>query len=212
MFADRREAGQLLAKKIKKEITDAQANLVVLGIPRGGIVVAKEVTTLLSCPLDVVITKKIPAPMQSELAIGATGETEGSVYLNQELIADLSIDDKYLKPQIETLKTKIKNREKRFRQEKSAPSLKDKTVIIVDDGAATGATVIAAAREAWNSKPRKVIIALPVLAKDTLQKLEKEADKVIFLQAPKMFFAVGQFYKIFSQVSDETVTKILSKQ
>lgn len=211
MFKDRVQAGQLLAQKLIGEEKDLPAGqTVVLGIPRGGVVVAFQVAKFLGCLLDVIVVKKIAAPGQEELAIGAVGETESAEYLDEKLIAELQIDKEYLSEEIKRKKEEIKRRERLFRREKSALALKGKTVIIVDDGAATGATVIAACREVWQTEPKKVIVALPVLAKDTLKKLEPEADEVIFLKTPLMFFAVGQFYQDFPQVSDEEVIKILN--
>lgn len=222
MFKNREEAGRILAEKLKEDMSGQAGEpkalkklmdeVVVLGIPRGGVVVAKEVAKILNCPLDVIVVKKIGAPGNPELAIGAIGETEGSKYIDQRLIVNVGAEKEYLKSQILKLRAEIKRREKLFRQRRPPLNLKNKIVIIVDDGAATGATVIAACREVWNNQPKKVIIALPVLSKDTLKKLEDEADEVIFLETPWPFFAVGQFYQNFPQVSDETVVKILSKQ
>jgi putative phosphoribosyl transferase len=210
MFKNRMQAGQLLAQKLVVEVAQKKNHFVVLGIPRGGVVVAKEVAKVLPCLLDVIVVKKISAPHQEELAIGAVGETEGSKYLDERLVQDLRVDEEYLGKEIEEKKKEIRRRESLFRQGKPALDLKDKTVIIVDDGAATGATVIAACREVWNQEAKGVIVALPVIARDTLKKLEKEADKVIFIEAPRMFFAVGQFYQEFSQVEDEEVIQLLA--
>jgi len=216
MFKNRRQAGKLLGQKIIEDlgdnIQDQEKDIVVLGIPRGGVITAKEIADLLNCPLDVIVTKKINPPKRLELAIGAVGETGGAEYLNKELIKDLEVDKDSLQEEIEDKKEEVRRREKIFRKTRNALDLKGKTVIIADDGAATGATVIAAAREVWNNEPQSVVIAVPVLARETLHQLEQEADKVFFLKAPKLFFAVGQFYKIFSQVPDKTVIKILNKK
>lgn len=215
MFKNRQQAGQLLADKIVREIKILDIEVlrdkfVILGIPRGGVVVANAVAKKLGCPLDVIVVKKIGAPGQEELAIGAVGETPGSVYLNNKLIGELGVKSDYLE-EIKKLKNlEIKEREKLYRQNRLAFDLEGKTVIIVDDGAATGATVIVAAREVWNNEPQKVIVALPVVAKDTLAKLEKEADEVIFLETPELFYAVGQFYEEFGQVGEEEVMQLLA--
>lgn len=221
MFKNREEAGRILAEKLKEDMSGQAGEpkalkklmdeVVVLGIPRGGVVVAKEVAKILNCPLDVIVVKKIGAPGNPELAIGAVGETEGSVYLNKELIKDLRIGKDYIEEIKKFRNLEIKRREKLFRQGRPPLNLKNKIVIIVDDGAATGATIIAACREVWNNQPKKVVIALPVLSKDTLKKLEDEADEVIFLETPWPFFAVGQFYQEFRQVSDEEVINLLKK-
>lgn len=208
MFVNREKAGELLGEKITKELED-KSGLVVLGIPRGGIITASAIAKILKCPLDVILVKKLSAPHQSELAIGAIGETEGSLYLNKGLIKDLNIGPDYIE-KIKQLKYKeIKEKEKKYRQGRLALNLENKSIIIADDGAATGATVIAACREVWLSKPKKLIAALPVIAKDTLLLLEKEVDQVSYLKAPEIFYAVGQFYEEFKQVSDEEVIRLL---
>jgi len=208
MFTNRVQAGRLLGEKLETELGKAE-NRIVLGIPRGGVVTAGTIAQILKCPLDVIITKKVNPPDRPELALGAVGETEGSEYLNQSIIRELKINSDYLKREIARKKGEIKRREEIFRAGRPPVSLENKEVIVVDDGAATGATMIAALREVWNNQPKKVIAALPVLAQDTLNKLETEADEVIYLQVPKLFFAVGQFYKNFPQVSDEKVREIL---
>ena len=205
----------MLGKRIRNKFIEFNKllvkDVVVLGIPRGGVVIGKEVAEVLGCALDVIVVKKLGAPSQSELAIGAVGETNGSKYVDERIIQNLGVSIQYLGEEIERKKKEIKRREKLYRQGKPPLDLKGKIVIVVDDGVATGATIIAACREVWNNEPKKVIIGLPVLAKDTLKKLEKEADEVIFLEAPRMFFAVGQFYQKFLQVEDEKVIEILGK-
>ena len=212
MFQNRTEAGKLLGKKIKEElaIEELKSKIIVLGIPRGGVVVAKEVAEILGCSLDIIVTRKIGALGNEELAIGAIGETEGSQYIDQRLAVDVRADEEYLQSKIKEQKEEIKRRERLYREGKEPLVLESKIVILVDDGVATGATMIAAAREVWNHNPRRVIIALPVCPKDTLSKLEKEADQVVILKTPWPFFAVGQFYKEFGQVSDEEVVQLLA--
>jgi putative phosphoribosyl transferase len=209
MFKNRKQAGILLAKKVKKEIDELHGEVVVLGLARGGMPIASQIAKELEAPLDVLVVKKIGAPGHEELAIGAVGETSGAKYLDKKLAKDVGASKDYLEDKIESIKELIKKREKKFRGEKEAVDLKDKIVIIADDGAATGSTIIAGIREVWNNNPKRVVVALPVLAKDTLSKLEKEADEVIFLEAPETFFAVGQFYQSFPQISDEEVLKLL---
>jgi len=223
MFKNRQDAGKLLGKRLLTEINvptgeslygiptvrsgKLRDKIVVLGIPRGGVVIAKEIANVLDCQMDVIVVKKLGAPGRPELAIGAVGETDGSVFTDESMVTELNISREYIKEEIESKKEEIKRRENLYRQDRSPLDLENKIVIITDDGAATGATIIAAAREVWNHKPKKVIIALPVLAKDTMVKLEKEADEVIYMEAPELFYAVGQFYESFEQVSDETVIK-----
>ncbi len=210
MFEDRKQAGIMLAEKVFNEVQELKGKVVVLGLPRGGVPVAKQVAEKLKAPLDVLLVKKIGAPGHQELALGAVGETKGSKYLDKRLVKDVGASKQYLNEQIDQVQQLIKQREETFRRKKAAIDLKGKIVVVVDDGAATGATIIAGIREVWNSEPKRVIAALPVLAKDTVAKLEQEADEVIYLEAPEPFFAVGQFYNQFPQVSDEEVLELLS--
>jgi len=207
MFQNRAQAGKKLASKLLSY--KATKNLIVLAIPRGGVVVGKILSQALDCPLEVIVTKKIGAPGNSELAIGAVGVV-GKPVIDEELAERVGADENYLKSKILNLKSEIKRREKIFRRDKLPLNLKDKTVILTDDGVATGATMMAAVEIARQQNPKKIIVAVPVIAKDTLEKIEKLADEVVFLDAPEMFFAVGQFYQDFSQITDEEVRKILS--
>ena len=211
MLKDRQEAGRLLARKLdEEELITHPATSVVLGITRGGIVLARVIANHFDIELDVIIVKKLSAPGQPELAIGAIGETRGSRYIDQKIVDGLKISKDYLKQEINHKLAEIKRREKVYRQGKKAIPLKDKDVIITDDGTATGATMVAAAREVWNYEPRRVIIALPVAPQDTLGKLEEEADSVIILKTPEPFFAVGQFYQHFPQLNDKEVLKYIN--
>ena len=207
MFQNRAQAGKKLASKLLSY--KATKNLIVLAIPRGGVVVGMILSQALDCPLEVIVTKKIGAPGNSELAIGAVGVV-GKPVIDEELAERVGADENYLKSKILNLKSEIKRREKIFRRDKLPLNLKDKTVILTDDGVATGATMMAAVEIARQQNPKKIIVAVPVIAKDTLEKIEKLADEVVYLDAPEMFFAVGQFYQDFSQITDEEVRKILS--
>jgi len=209
MFQNRAQAGKKLASKLLSY--KATKNLIVLAIPRGGVVVGKILSQALDCPLEVIVTKKIGAPGNPELAIGAVGVV-GKPVIDEELAERVGADENYLKSKILNLKSEIKRREKIFRRDKLPLNLKDKTVILTDDGVATGATMMAAVEIARQQNPKKIIVAVPVIAKDTLEKIEKLADEVVYLDAPEMFFAVGQFYQDFSQITDEEVRKILSNQ
>jgi len=207
MFQNRAQAGKKLASKLLSY--KATKNLIVLAIPRGGVVVGKILSQALDCPLEVIVTKKIGAPGNPELAIGAVGVV-GKPVIDEELAERVGADENYLKSKILNLKSEIKRREKIFRRDKLPLNLKDKTVILTDDGVATGATMMAAIEITRQQNPKKIIVAVPVIAKDTLEKIEKLADEVVYLDAPEMFFAVGQFYQDFSQITDEEVRKILS--
>ena len=210
MFANRIEAGQQLAKKLA-EIPQQELpreSLIILGIPRGGVVVGRQIATRLSSPLDVVVTKKIGAPGNSELAIGAVGAL-GEPVIDEELAKRVGADETYLQSQIAELRSEVLRRVKEYRGDKPALDLKNKVVIITDDGIATGATIQAAIEILRQENPQKIVVAVPVVAKDALKEIEGLADEVIYLDAPELFFAVGQFYQEFEQVSDEEVKELL---
>jgi len=210
IFENRTEAGKQLSKKLRDY--KGRNNLLVLAIPRGGVIVGRELANFLNCPLDVIITKKIPAPGNPELAIGAVGPASwrGEPVIDEELAAKVGADEQYLKFKIENLKFEVARREKEFRKGKPPLDLKNKIVILADDGVATGATMTAAIEIVRQQEPKKIIVAVPVIAKDSLGKIASLADEVVYLQAPELFFAVGQFYREFEQVSDDEVVKILN--
>jgi len=209
VFQNRIEAGRQLAAKL--QVYKATKNLIVLAIPRGGVVVGKQLADFLGCPLDVIVTKKIPAPGSPELAIGAVGPASwrGEPVIDEELAAKVGADEQYLKFKIENLKFEVARREKEFRKGKPPLDLKNKIVILTDDGVATGATMAMAVEIVRQQEPKKIIVAVPVIARDSLEKIAALADEVVYLEAPELFFAVGQFYREFEQVSDEIVIKIL---
>jgi len=209
VFDNREQAGKLLAEKLQNY--RGLKNLIVLAIPRGGVVVGKRLADFLGCPLDVIVTKKIPAPGSPELAIGAVGPASwrGEPVIDEELAAKVGADENYIKSQISNLKSQIYEREKAFRQGRPPLDLKDKIVILTDDGVATGATMAMAVEIVRQQEPKKIIVAVPVIARDSLEKIATLADEVVYLQAPELFFAVGQFYREFEQVSDEIVIKYL---
>jgi len=210
MFQNRKQAGQLLAQRLAQEELVVYPNkTIVLAIMRGGIVLACEVAKHFKTKLDIIIVKKLAAPGKEELAIGAIGESSGSQYLDKKIIKELKISDSYLKKEITNKLAEIKRRELKYRQGKKALFLENKDIVLVDDGTATGATMIAAAREVWNNNPHRVIIALPVAPLDTYESLEREADSVVVLKTPDPFFAVSQFYQEFEQLKDEDVLKYL---
>lgn len=210
MFENREEAGKLLAERLKNlGIKNFGNSLLVLAIPRGGVIIGKEIASVLNCPLDVIITKKIPAPENPELAIGAVG-ARGEPVINEELAQKMGADDEYLKLQIAKCKLEVERREKIFRKGKPPFNLKEKTVIITDDGVATGATVTAAVEIVRQYSPRRIIVAVPVIARDSLRKVSELADEVVYLEAPELFFAVGQFYRNFEQLTDEEVIGTLN--
>lgn len=211
VFKNRVEAGEKLASKLSSHLAIEQLNheVIILAIPRGGVVVGRQIAKALNCSLDVIVVKKIGAPGNPELAIGAVG-VMGEPVINEELASRVGADERYLKSKILNLKSEVARRIKEYRGNKPPFELKGKTVIITDDGVATGATIMAAVEIVRQQEPKKIIVAVPVVAKDTLGKIETLADEVIYLEAPEVFFAVGQFYKEFEQVTDGEVIKILN--
>jgi len=208
IFLNRQQAGNLLAAKLKESELGGD-NLLVLAIPRGGVVVGQALAEALNSPLDIILVKKIGAPNNPELAIGAVGAF-GEPTLDEELAKKTGADDNYIKNQISKIKIEIQEREKTFRSDKQPLDLKDKIVILTDDGVATGSTVVAAINILRQQNPKKIIVAVPVIAKDALAKIESVADEVVYLEAPEMFFAVGQFYQDFSQITDAEVIQLLA--
>lgn len=206
MWANRIEAGCALADSLGNyRDTDA----VVLGIPRGGVVVAYEISVRLGLPLGIAQAKKIGAPGNPELAIGAVAE-DGTARIDQRLAAVMGATDKYIESAIHALIMMMRDQSKKFLQDPRVPIVPEKTYILVDDGIATGATVFAAAGYLKRLGAR-VVIAAPVCAPDTAAELRTIADAVVFLETPAAFSAVGQFYADFTQVEDETVIDLLEK-
>ena len=206
LFKNQISAGEKLAKNLGKY---KNKDAIILAIPRGGVATGYGLAKKLNLPLDIIVTRKIGAPNNPELAIGAVGETKGSLWLNERLIENLKVSQDYLDSEVKVQKLEIKRREKIYRQAKKALDLKAKIVVLVDDGLATGATMIAAIREIRNMEPEKIVVAVPVAPPDTIENLKKEADEVICLQAPSLFFAVGQWYENFKQYSDREVIKLI---
>lgn len=204
-FADRFEAGKLLAEELKKSIPK---EAVVLGIPRGGVVIAKEIAKVLSIEFDIVLSRKIGAPLNPEFAIGAVSE-DGRVFINEEAAGSVSANDDYIVKEREREIKEIKRRVKVYRKVKPKVNIKNKIVIICDDGIATGATIAASLWAVREEEPEKIIIAVPVAPCDTLQRLAKEADEIICLRVPGFFSAVGQFYLDFPQIQDREVLGLL---
>jgi predicted phosphoribosyltransferase len=205
-FSSRVEAGKLLADNIKNIVS---AKSIVLGIPRGGIIVANEIAKKLKLQLDIVLSRKIGAPLNPEFAIGAVSE-DGNIFTDEDILRREKINKDYIERESKFQIQEIQRRIKKYRQVKEKISLKDKTVIITDDGVATGATMHAAAWSAQGDKPKKIIVALPVGPEDTLKRLKDSVDEVICLRVPDFFSAVGQFYADFPQIEDEEVLALLS--
>lgn len=211
MFKNREEAGEKLAQKLKEKLSEEQLKkAVVMAIPRGGTIIGQKISHFLNLPLDCLITKKIPSPGNEELAIGAVGDG-GAVVWENELVERMAVPLEYKQ---EIVKNKILELEKKksdFCGSRPTPVLKDKVVIITDDGVATGATMKVAIAVAKSLLPKEIIVAVPVVSLDSLSDLKGLADQVIYLESPEMFFSVGQFYENFDQIPDEEVVRILKE-
>ena len=208
IFKNRQEAGQKLALALKKFKDKKDA--LILALPRGGVVVAYEIARDLNLPLDLVVPRKIGAPFNEEYAIGAITETGEGIF-NQEAISSLNISQTYLNSKVAEERKEAERRLKIYRHDREPLNLANKTVIIVDDGIATGLTMRAAIKSVKEKKAVKIIVAVPVTATDSLKIIEKEADEVIYLDAPSFFGAVGEFYEEFAQTTDQEVIDLMNK-
>jgi putative phosphoribosyl transferase len=207
MFKDRIEAGRLLGKAVAKLNLK---NPIVLGIPRGGVVVAAEVARAIEAPLDLIITRKIGAPGNPELAVGAVTQ-DGEPIVDHSIARELGIGKKYLQQEANRQAIEIKERTRKYRGNRPYPALEGKSVIIVDDGVATGSTTLAAIISVKKKKPASVILSVPVAPPDTIHRLSREVNKVICLSTPEHFYAIGEFYESFEQVEDDEVRRILKE-
>ena len=206
LLKNRVEAGKQLAQTLNT----VSENAIVLAVPRGGVVVGYEVAKSLGIPLDVIVTKKIGAPENPELAIGAVAE-DGTFILDEDLARRLYVPKEYINEEVERMRQEIQRRLVRYRGNVPYPSLKGREVIIVDDGVATGSTLKAALRLLRHKGAKTVTVAVPVGPPDTIQELEKLADRVVVLQTPEPFYAIGQFYVDFTQTDDEEVAELLKQ-
>ena len=207
-FTDRLEAGQLLGRESKKW---RGQRAVVLGIPRGGVSVARELARALEADLDIVLSRKLGAPGNPELAIGSVAE-DGRLFLNEVLVSEMAVESSYLQQEKERQLAEIRRRTELIRRFLPRIPLEGKVVIVTDDGVATGATMQAALWAARQEHPRKLIAALPVGPEENIRRLAEAADEMVCLRAPSFFSAVGQFYMRFDQVEDEEVLELLKDQ
>ncbi|MFC7199142.1 phosphoribosyltransferase [Halospeciosus flavus] len=207
MFEDRTDAGERLADRLREEGVEAD---IVLAVPRGGLPLGRAVADALDAPLDIVAAKKLGAPENPELAIGAAAST-GSVWVNDDLVERLGVDEAYIEAEREQAAETAKQKVDTYR-DWPAPDLEGKRVVIVDDGVATGATIRACAMAAKDEGATYVTIAVPVGPPETLAALESLVDDVVCLQSPEHFGAVGRFYRDFSQVTDEEAMTYLDAE
>lgn len=206
-FADRRDAGRQLAERLRPL---ADESPVVLGLPRGGVPVAREVALALDAPLDFLAVRKLGAPHNPEYGIGAVAEG-GTRVIDPEAIAVLGIDGGALDSIVARETDELHRRVSAYRSGRPPLEIAGRTVIVVDDGVATGVTDAAALRAARRRGPRRLVLAVPVCAPDSARRLREDADDVICLQAPPLFLGVGQWYRDFSQVSDDEVVAVLEE-
>ncbi len=206
-YADRHAAGRRLADKLASYRTH---HPVVLGIPRGGVVVADAIAQALETDLDIVLTRKLGAPGNPELAIGAVSES-GRVILQREIAAAVGADDDYIEEEKQRQLAEIQARRERYRRVRPKIPLQGRTILLVDDGVATGATMQASIWAAREEGPREVVVAVPVGPQDAIERLSHEADHVVCPYMPRYFYAIGQFYLDFKQVDDREVVEILAK-
>jgi predicted phosphoribosyltransferase len=203
IFKDRKEAGLMLGKILEKEYKDK--NALVLGIPRGGIVVACEIAIVLRAELSVVITKKLPHPSHAEFAIGAAAE-DGSVFLSNDS-AGVSFDT--IQGIVRKQSREIESRIQRFRHGRPLPDMQNRIVIIVDDGIATGSTLMPAVKLCKARRAAWIVVAAPIAPPGNLDELKEMADDIVIFQQPNTFSAIGDVYQDFHQLTDHEVNTIL---
>lgn len=205
-FRDRTEAGQVLASRLTAYAR--RPGVIVLGLPRGGVPVAFQVATALQVPLDVFMVRKLGVPGQEELAMGAIA-SGGVRVLNEDILQQLGISQEALDSVTRHEQRELERREARYRNGRPPPDLKGRTVILVDDGLATGSTMRVAAVALRQQKPARIVIAVPVAARETCAELSSYADEIVCVITPQDFYAVGMWYEDFSPVSDEEVLELM---
>lgn len=206
IFKDRHDAGEKLSTLLL-EFQNSKDTLI-LGLPRGGVVTAAAVAKKLHLPLDITCPRKIGAPFNPELAIGAVTETGQSIF-NWPLIEQLGVPQSYLKQETENETKRAQHRLHQFRKDLPPRQIAGKNIILIDDGLATGATMKAAINSVKNEHPKSIIVAIPVSPIDTLEEIKPLVDQVICIASPSFFQAVGQFYEFFDQTDDEEVITLL---
>ena len=206
-FRNRQEAGQKLAARL---LPYKHEHPLILALPRGGVPVASEVAAVLGAPLDIIVVRKLGAPGQPELGIGAVvdGDHPQSV-LNEAVVRELEVSSEYLRRETQLELEEIRRRQERYRGGRPRLPIEGRTVIVVDDGIATGGSMRAALRGVRRGCPKRLVLAVPVAPPDTIESLRSEVDDVVCLSTPAFFQAVGQFYYDFRQTSDEEVVELL---
>jgi putative phosphoribosyl transferase len=208
-FADRSEAGRLLGDALAGLDPAPGTSALVLGIPRGGVIVAAAAAGVIGAALDVMVPAKIRAPQQPELAIGAVAP-DGGVWLDEAAVTALGIPHEVLDQQVAAARQEVLRRTAAFRGDRPPPEIAGRFVVLVDDGIATGATITAAARSLQAQQPYRLVAAVPLAPRQSLRLLATEVDQVVCLASPEPFMAVGQGYVDFRQVGDDSVRDALA--
>ncbi|MFL6521118.1 MAG: phosphoribosyltransferase [Chthoniobacterales bacterium] len=207
-FRDRSEAGQLLAKRLAEY--ERRPDAIVLALPRGGVPVGFEIAMKLNLPLDVFVVRKLGVPGHRELAMGAIA-SGGIRVLNEDVLRAMPFAAATVADITAQETREVERRERDYRDGRPAPEVSGQTVILVDDGLATGATMLAAIAGLRQKEPAKIIAAVPVCPPETLEEIKRAADETVILFAPDWFRGVGQFYEDFAQLSDQTVRALLAR-
>ncbi|NIP71847.1 MAG: phosphoribosyltransferase [Gammaproteobacteria bacterium] len=205
-YPNRAEAGRQLAAALKDY--RGREDVIVLALPRGGVPVAYEVAEALGAPMDLVVVRKLGTPGQEELAMGAIA-TGGARVMNTDVVAALRISEEVIERVVERERRELERRERAYRGERPRPELRDRYIVLIDDGLATGATMRAAVTALRQLGPARIVVAVPVAPPDTVERLRSEADEVVCLATPQPFFGVGQWYADFTQVTDDEVRRLL---
>ena len=209
MFSDRAEAGRRLAEQLQRFRADQP---LVLALPRGGVTIGVEIARALAAPLDVVLVRKIGAPFQEELAIGAVADGEHpEMVVNRHITALLDIPESYLNEERDRQLIEIERRRKLYLAGRSRPGIAGKTAIVVDDGIATGATMRAALRAVRRAGPKRLVLAVPVAPAETIAELRHDVDEIVCLETPPDFGSISLYYEDFRQVTDSEVIAMLAE-
>lgn len=207
IFLDRDDAGKKLAGKLEK-YKDEDA--IVLAVPRGGVIIAYETIKRFGYKWDLIIPRKIGAPHNKEIAIGAVS-SDGTYFVNDYYVSGLGITKEYIEQEVSEQVNEIKRRLKEYRGSEDLPELKNKTVIVIDDGIATGFTILAAIKSIKKHEAKKVVLAVPVSPRETYEEFKEIVDEFVCLYIPQDFYAVGAYYNNFAQVEDDEIFKIIDE-
>jgi putative phosphoribosyl transferase len=207
-FRDRTEAGQLLARKLRRYAD--RPDVIVLALPRGGVPVAYEVAKALHAPLDIFLVRKLGVPGQEELAMGAIA-TGGIRVLNEDVVRMLNIPPRVIDSVAAQEARELERRERLYRGDRPAPDVTGRTVILVDDGLATGSSMRAAVAALRQKNPSRIVVAVPIAAAATCREFEAEVDEIVCYATPEPFYSVGLWYEDFSQTADEEIRQLLER-